>query len=162
LMTKIFNHVTTRSNVFAVWCTIGFFQVTDATTQPPKLGPEISTNCGTIRRQFFCIVDRTNLTQNPTTPTQQGPQPWFLPTQTTINPGTNPNGPVTVPALSGRYDGTPFNIAAGTTLVVEPGPNQEVVTVQSVAGSSFTPAQPFARYHPLGCAISNTVPPGNP
>jgi hypothetical protein len=168
LMTKIYNNVTTRSNVFAVWLTVGFFKViqdTDAAgnpVRPVKLGAEMGVQ---FRHRMFAIVDRTNLhlalgnnasgqkmSLTKTTAPIQAANPAFM---------GGPTFPVTVTvtpqAMSGTTDnGINWSIQPGTVLVVDNSlnsnqsylsPNQksneELVVVTSVGPTGVNPPTQF-------------------
>lgn len=67
LARRLWPNITTRSNVFAVWCTVGFFECRPNNPNPnpadPRawlIGPEIDADVGRqVRYRFFAIVDRT-------------------------------------------------------------------------------------------------------
>ncbi len=160
LLTKVFNHLTTRSNVFAVWVTVGFFEVTDDTTRPVKLGAEIGRAEGRhVRHRMFAIVDRTNLSiasdvaalVQPVPPTGL---PWTV--AVTAVAGTTPLA-LTGPAV-------PWSIRPGSVLVVDVGANQESVEVLAVNPTNNPPllTAVFARPHAAGASIALADTPGAP
>src|SRR5262249_33394334 len=62
LLQKIFNNITTTSNVFGVWWTVGYFEVVDESVRPARLGKEIGrAENRHIRHRFFAVVDRSGL-----------------------------------------------------------------------------------------------------
>jgi hypothetical protein len=64
-LTRLANCVTTRSNVFAVWLTVGYFEVTPASVDAGHpdgwtLGQELGSDTGKIERhRAFYIFDRS-------------------------------------------------------------------------------------------------------
>lgn len=149
LPSKVLNNLTTRSNVFAVWVTVGFFEVTDDTTRPVKLGAEIGrTENRHVRPRFFSIVDRTNLSianvtyaQRPTAPGQ--------------------NVPMEVQSVGSVFNGRPWSIQPGDTVVVDAGERQEAVIVRGVGPGSRITAN-FTQPHEAGAPISLPNLPGEP
>jgi hypothetical protein len=66
MASKVFNQFTTRSNSFAVYMMIGYFEVKNPgpwnEANRPILGKELGSDDGTItRHKYFAVVDRTNL-----------------------------------------------------------------------------------------------------
>jgi hypothetical protein len=176
LMTKIFNNVTTRSNVFAVWLTVGFFNVvqdTDAMGNPVlpvKLGAEMGAQ---YRKRMFAIIDRTNLNILAMTS-----QTEYLNSTTYVGPSTSLPAltTITLSGLSGpAANGMTWSIQPGMTLVVDTGSNrsylsagqaanQETVIVQSVNTATNQITAIFTRPHgaPGNAAKYNIMIPGNP
>ncbi|HZU36165.1 MAG TPA: hypothetical protein VFA18_09660 [Gemmataceae bacterium] len=174
LLTKIFNNVTTRSNTFAVWITVGFFQVTDPTTSPPTLGPEIgATTNRNIRHQMFAIIDRTNLTLAPSVTASSTPvaipsgqssvttQITLGALSGTIKTNNAAGGTLNMNAPNGTIT---WQIQPGTSLVVDTGQNQEMVQVQAVDPKTNKITATFLRSHTpvAGSSGYNITIPGNP
>jgi hypothetical protein len=159
LLNKLYNNITTRSNTFAVFLTIGFFEVEPggAVGNPsmPRLGREIGRSEGRqIRHRMFAIVDRTNLSVFSTT---------YTGAQITVTPASGPQTvQVTFGALTGtnRSTGAPWTIGAGSTLVFEPGTdNEEMVTLQSGAAAGQFQAT-FYKSHAPNVIVTQRGNPG--
>lgn len=158
LMIKTFGNSTTRSHVFAVWLTVGFFEVVNDSdrTRPPILGAEIGkAENRHIRHRMFAIVDRSRLTLDPDTPGQIGPIPTFIEARDPVLAAGAP--PVEVPLLGGSYDQTDWAIQRDTRLVVDAGLNPERLTVTATQGNPNRFTATYATPHPRGFAISNAV-----
>jgi hypothetical protein len=182
LLTKVFNNLTTRSNVFAVWLTVGFFQVTDESVRPVKLGAEIGrAETRHVRHRLFAIVDRTNVTAQANAafvtayPTAPGVlPPGTMPAQVTTTTAAVAAGAQTV-AVGALHGFTPvptppegpaalhtaWDIHAGMALVIERGtPREETVLVTAVGPAGFTAN--FAHPHPTAASVTVLFYRGNP
>jgi hypothetical protein len=171
LLTKIFNNLTTRSNVFAIWMTVGFFEVKDDTVLPVKLGAEIGrAENRNIRHRMFAIVDRTNMQIWPTysnaantTPTVKTNVKIDLPVNngvsaTSVNIGIDAN---VLSTLSGNNSDTQraWAIQENSVLVFEPDTdNEETVTVQKDQNGKLFAV--FIQSHPANSIVISRGNPG--
>ena len=170
ILTKIANSVTTRSNVFGIWLTTGYFEV-DATTTPPRLLAEIGKSEGAnIRHRMFAIVDRTNMVSFSTSLSDLGLQDTStgmavnLPTTNVPNVGVCPNISAGMTVVnwnrSGQSQtGRPWKFTQGMLLTFDPNTtNEETVELQDVGGGVL--GAKFQKNHAGNSIIINRGNPG--
>lgn len=187
---KIFNNVTTVSHTFAVWVTVGYFEVeSEIPTAVPgvnftRLGREYFREIpGDTRYQFFAIIDRSMIAIDPvsyvafrngTGQLSHAQQPpLFTPLMANAPAGSN-TLTIYAPAGNGWSEGQNVSVAPGQVLVIGIGGALEVVQVQNVGapqadGSltlTITALWPVAgpalsRNHYAGDCVANVVS-GNP
>ncbi len=156
LLAKIFNNFTTRSNVFAVWVTVGFFEVTDETVTPVRLGQEVGkAENRHVRYRMFAIVDRSQMTafsaslrskdamgnptnlipdqyvKNVTSPTDPIPGREIALNGWRVEPPTGTSATKKYFVTDSRT-GREWEVTDGTILVIDPrGDNEEAVVLKS-------------------------------
>ncbi len=158
MLQKIFNNTTTTSNTFAVWLTVGFFEVQDTDQAgnaiiPPKIGSEIGRDQGRqIRHRLFAIIDRTGMNLTPGT---------F--TGTPILAGSsNVTVPVAVPPNTNTLP-TLLNTMVGNQVDIGPDPvtgQSEVVIPTGVDLINLTFTASFTKGYTAGTPITMRGNPG--
>jgi len=190
MLIKTYNQLTTKSNCFAVWMTIGYFEVKNdgpyTESNRPILGAEIGSDTGTTQRnRFFSVIDRSGLALdlNHAVNGKQGPPLVFFnheDDETLVAPAVSREVITSVPAtssdltnipnsVSGSYDGLGWKVSVGDKLYVDVGSSQEEVTVTRVfAPPTANPAPatgsgPFnatANTYRIGYNVTGTHRPG--
>src|SRR5262249_17934946 len=125
--------------------------VTDPTTRPAKLGPEIgrAENRHT-RHRLFAVVDRTNLT---VFRTASKTAVFLPPGQTTVTAVVKP---AQMSGVSGN--GMPWQIQPGSIVTLDAGTREETVVVTAVTPTTFTAT--FTQSHPVGVVVFSRGNPG--
>jgi hypothetical protein len=159
MLTKIYNNLTTRSNVFAVWLTAAFFKVTDDTQTPVQLGAELGSDTGQqVRHHMFAIVDRTQLTAFSTTTNAA----INVPNYTAPNPAAQSStSPLQLSATSGTNSNTgrKWNLQVGSVLVYDPNTDTEETVVAQSDGKGGYQAN-FYKNHSSGATVISRGNPG--
>jgi hypothetical protein len=187
---KVLNNVTTVNQQYAVFLTIGYFEL-DAQNPPlviggtsvPRLGAEAYINVpGDMRQKVVAVVDLSNMALDPLAntvarrpagyPGNLAWRPFFTSLQANAygNGSPSPSGALNI-AYS-RYDGTNLYVAAdgqevaitvGSTLVLGYGTDQQIVTVTAVGQGQVTVAANNGLFRTAwaGTCVSN-VRPGYP
>ncbi|MFN4259211.1 MAG: hypothetical protein ACK4RK_07920 [Gemmataceae bacterium] len=161
LLTKIHNNITTRSNVFAVWVTVGFFEVGPDGSIGREIGRAENRH---VRHRMFAIIDRSfhrkgsGTFSQSRTYTSRTAVPAPEPPQTSIEFEIEPN------TMADAEVGMDLNVWDEVQVpVIDPvtgiqtgtrteRQNQETVRIVAINGNRFTAR--FTRGHDVGFKLS--------
>lgn len=139
LLNKIYNSLTTRGNVFAVWMTVGFFEVDSQGRLGAELGKSENRH---VRHRGFAIVDRTQMTLWPKSPANT------LQNFAGVNVPTGPSSvrmDVTLPApLLTSSPLRKWLPQLGSVITVDPDTANEETVVLQAPMAAMPPANTFS------------------
>jgi hypothetical protein len=149
---KVMNNITFTSNAFAVWLTVGFFEVNDAGNPIQEIGKSEGRHA---RRRMFAIVDRSQLVLPM--------PPQSRPLTTLASDAAKGATAATLAATSGHLQSQDLKVVVdfdwqikpGTVLTVDRGQaGEEAVVVQSANGHQLQIiGNGFVKPHRAGARI---------
>jgi hypothetical protein len=148
LLNKLTGNLTTRSNVFAVWMTVGFFQVNAAGQLGAEVGKSENRN---VRHRMFAIVDRTNMQIFSTTATAA---------ITGVPAGQSNTFKLAQMSGTVAQSGFSWQVQAGSVLVFDPNTDTEEVVVVQGGDSTNGFTATFYQNHNANCPVISRGNPG--
>jgi hypothetical protein len=141
LLQKIYNNITPTSNVFAVWWTVGYFEVVDESVRPARLGAEIGRSENRhIRHRFFAIVDRSAMKLYSSTVSATAQATGGPPVSGTLGSVTTKTGIATPWINTQAYtNSNAVTTATGTYICIQPNTGQDPTTSPTFWQSALQP-----------------------
>jgi hypothetical protein len=171
---KTFNTTTTVNHQYAVFFTIGYFDVTSeaAPTGWPtgvpyaQLGAETYLSVpGDLRQKFVSVVDMSAMALDATANQPASVTPFFTTLETTARPPGSGNARLELnvsrsdtTAVYIPADGTEVAVRVGTNLVVGYGADTQIVRVENLLGGGTIEVSGLTRTAWGGSCVSNVRP----
>lgn len=177
---KVLNNLTTVNHQYAVFLTIGYFDVENENPPrpagyptnpnipvPPTLGAEAYLSVpGDLRQKFAAVIDTTHMALEPATNNVPVQTPFFTALEQTARPDMSGNAQIIIAAArtdaTAVYvaaDGAEVAIQAGSQLVIGYGADQQVVTVNGPpVGQGTLAVTGMTRTAWGGACVSNVRP----
>jgi hypothetical protein len=171
---KTFNTTTTVNHQYAVFFTIGYFDVTSETAPTgwpanvpyAQLGAEAFLSVpGDLRQKFVSVVDMSAMALDPVLNQPANATPFFTTLETTARPPASGNARLDLTvsrsdatAVYVPADGTEVAVGVGSNLVVGYGADQQIVRVEGLLGGGSIEVSGLTRTAWGGSCVSNVRP----
>lgn len=146
---KVMNSISFTSNTFAVWMTVGLFEV-DSSNNIKANGELGKSENRQVRRRFFSVVDRSHMIL---------PDTQLTTLTNAVNKGANSatlaaaTGSVTGAATNLKVDYSTWTLRAGMALTIDKGlGTEETVMIKQITGNSIQVGA-FSQSHAAGATV---------